>query len=427
LTRSTGRLSTLLVILLLSHVASAAVVGSGTPSSCTEAALSAAIPAGGVITFNCGAGPQTIPFTFTLAIGPSNPPVTIDGNDVITFDGTGITAGMIVLFGDSTVLPNVTFRHLAIANGNITTGLIAGGAIQNFGKLTLDSVTLRNNHASGAGAIFQEPCTGCLTPVLAVTGCLFENNSTGGGGAISIQGGIASIEQSTFVGNSALSAGAIEIYGNANFAIEASIARCTFINNTATSGSGGAIGVELLNAGSVVQLVNDTFTGNSVAGAGHGAAVYAAAGPMNITNCTVAGNNGGASGGAVRFDGRSTTMNNTIVASNSGGNCSFAAGSTFGGGHNLQFGDSTCTGATVADPLLAPLADNNGTTQTMALGTGSPAIDGANATFAPPTDQRGVARTDGDHDGKVVPDIGAFEAPGGPGTPARSKRRIVEH
>lgn len=417
------------MILLLSHVASAAVVGSGTPSSCTEAALSAAIPAGGVITFNCGAGPQTIPFTFTLAIGSSNPPVTIDGNDAITFDGTGITTGMIVLFGSSTVLPEVTFRHLAIANGNITTGLNAGGAIQNFGKLTLDSVTLRNNLSSGAGAIFQEPCTGCLTPVLAVTGCLFQNNSTGAG-AISIQGGVASIEQSTFLGNTAPRAGAIEIYGNATFTIAASIYRCTFINNTATLGGGGAIGVELLNPGSVVELVNDTFTGNSVtgaAGAGVGAAIYAAAGPVNITNCTVAGNHGGTAGGAVYFDGRTTSMNNTIVASNSGGNCSFAAGSTFTGGHNLQFGDSTCTGATVADPLLAPLADNNGTTQTMALGAGSPAIDDADETLAPPIDQRGVARTDGNHDGNVVADIGAFEAPGGPGTPARPKRRIVQH
>jgi hypothetical protein len=327
----TGRFSTLLLLLFLSHVASAAVVGSGTPSSCTEAALSSAIPAGGVVTFNCGAGPQTIPFTFTLAIGSGNPPVTIDGNDAITFDGTGITTGMISIFGNSTVLPAVTFRHLVIANGNITTGLNAGGAIQNFGRLTLDTVTLRNNHSSGSGAIFQEPCTGCLTPVLAATKCLFQNNSTGAG-AISIQGGVASIEQSTFIGNSAPRAGAIEIYGNATFTIEASIYRCTFINNAATSGSGGAIGIELLNPGSAVQLVNDTFTGNSVAGTGTGAAIYAATGPVSITNCTVAGNNGGAAGGAVYIDGRVNAMNNTIIASNSGGNCSFGAGSTFTGG-----------------------------------------------------------------------------------------------
>lgn len=424
--RLTGRVSTLLVIFLFSHITSAAVVGSGTPTSCTEAALSAAIPAGGVITFNCGAGQQTIPFTFTLVVGSNNPPVVIDGNDSITFDGTGITTGMIAIFGATASLPHVTFKRLVIANGNITTGLNAGGAIQNFGSLTLDSVTLRDNHSSGAGAIFQEPCTGCLTPTLYTTHCLFQNNVTGGG-AISIQGGIAGIDQSTFIGNSARSSGAIEIYGNSTFQIDATISNSTFVNNTATSYAGGAIGIELLNPGSVVHIVNDTFTGNSVPASGFGAAIYAAAAPLDITNCTIAGNNGGTAGGAVYFDARSTPMNNTIIASNSGGNCSFGAGSTFAGGHNLQFGDSTCTGAPVANPLLGTLANNGGPTQTMALGAGSPAIDAADWTLAPPLDQRGVARTDGDLNGTVLPDIGAFEAPGGTGNPTQPRHRAVRH
>jgi hypothetical protein len=386
--------------------------------------LAAAIPAGGVITFNCGGGKQTIPFPLTLVVGSNNPPVIIDGNDSITFDGTGITTGMIAIFGGTSALPHVTFKHLAIANGNITTGLNAGGAIQNFGDLTLDNVELRDNHSSGAGAIFQEPRTGCQTPTLYATGCLFQNNSTGGG-AISIQGGIASIEQSTFLGNSAPSAGAIQIYGNSTFQVDATIDSCTFISNTATSYTGGAIAIELLNPGSAVRIVNDTFTGNSVVSSGYGAAIYAAAGPLSITNCTIAGNHGGAAGGAVYFAAPATRMNNTIIASNSGGNCSFAPGSTFAGAHNLQFGDSTCTGATVADPLLGSLADNNGTTQTMALGAGSPAIDAGDASLAPAVDQRGFPRTDGDHDGKLLPDIGAFEAAGGPGNPTQPRRRAV--
>src|SRR5437868_4462376 len=39
------------------------VIGNGTASSCTFAALNAAVTAGGVITFNCGASPVTIPIT----------------------------------------------------------------------------------------------------------------------------------------------------------------------------------------------------------------------------------------------------------------------------------------------------------------------------------------------------------------------------
>ena len=65
------------------------------------------------------------------------------------------------------------------------------------------------------------------------------------------------------------------------------------------------------------------------------------------------------------------------------------------------------------DPLLGPLADNGGPTQTMALLAGSPAIDKGDNTLVPidpstglpvTTDQRGFTRV---VNGSV--DIGAFE------------------
>jgi hypothetical protein len=54
--------------------------------------------------------------------------------------------------------------------------------------------------------------------------------------------------------------------------------------------------------------------------------------------------------------------------------------------------------------MLGPLQDNGGPTQTMALLSGSPAIDAGDNTGAPDTDQRGFARIVG---GTI--DIGAFE------------------
>ncbi len=400
------------VALFTSTVAMAGVVGSGTPASCTEGALSTQIQAGGTVTFNCGAGAQTIPFTFTLAIGASNPKVTIDGNDAITLDGTGLTLGMLSVFGDATTLPDVTFKRITFANGNITTGLNAGGAIQNFGKLTLDTVTVRNSHADGNGALFQELCTGCPDASLVVTHCLFQNNSTGSGGsAITMEGGNAAISDSTFTGNSGPSGGAIYIYGNSTFKVSMSIDRCAFNGNAATFG-GGAIAVEVLNAGSSVSITNDTFTGNSATGAtGQGSAIYIGASPVTITNCTIAGNTAATAGGAVYFGDRTTAINNTIIASNSGGNCSFASSGTFTGGHNIQYGDSTCLLMNVANPLLGSLTDNGGPARTMALGTNSPAIDAADPAKAPATDARGIVRTDGNGDGIVVADIGSFEAP----------------
>jgi hypothetical protein len=59
-----------------------------------------------------------------------------------------------------------------------------------------------------------------------------------------------------------------------------------------------------------------------------------------------------------------------------------------------------------ADPLIGPLQDNGGFTQTMALSAGSPAINAAYDASCPSTDQRGVIRPQGSHC-----DMGAYEYP----------------
>jgi hypothetical protein len=409
----------------------AGVVGSGTPASCTQSALQAQLAAGGTVTFNCGAGPQTIAITSAMNVISTFPPVTVNGNDTITLDGTGTTSGMLNVFGSDTALANVTLTHITMTNGNISTGLNAGGAIQNFGNLTLDTVTItKSNSAGSGGGIFQELCTGCLTASLTVKRSLFQSNSGGSGSAISVEGGVASIADSTFSGNTGRLGGAIEIYGNSTFKIIASIDRSTFTGNTGTFG-GGAIALESLNPGSNVTITNDTFNANTATGsAAVGAALYIESAPVTIRNCTIAGNTTAGTGGAVHFGNVSpvTLIANTIIASNSGGNCSFSAGALISGGNNLQFGDATCTGMTVANPLLGALANNGGLTQTMALGVGSPAIDAGDTINAPSTDQRGVARTDGNGDGIVAVDIGAFEAPAlpGNGVPAPRRHRAVK-
>lgn len=84
------------------------------------------------------------------------------------------------------------------------------------------------------------------------------------------------------------------------------------------------------------------------------------------------------------------------------------------GGNNLQFparntndpSDRDCTaGILIANPQLFPLGNNGGSTQTLALLPGSPAMNAGNNATCPTTDQRGVARPQGG-----VCDIGAFEA-----------------
>jgi len=83
-------------------------------------------------------------------------------------------------------------------------------------------------------------------------------------------------------------------------------------------------------------------------------------------------------------------------------------GNVVSGGNNLIQDDSCNPAASDlvgADAKLGPLASNGGPTQTHALLAGSSAIDAANDTLCPATDQRGINRQ-GAHC-----DIGAYEAP----------------
>ena len=129
-----------------------------------------------------------------------------------------------------------------------------------------------------------------------------------------------------------------------------------------------------------------------------------------FSNTTFSGNNAQSTGGAIRINGGTVTLRSSIVSNNSNGNCS---GAPTDGGFNLQFGGGTANscGATIAtrDPLLAPLGNYGGPTQTFALLPGSPAIDiippgtnGCGTTIN--IDQRGVVRPQGN-----ACDIGAFE------------------
>jgi hypothetical protein len=144
---------------------------------------------------------------------------------------------------------------------------------------------------------------------------------------------------------------------------------------------------------------------------------------LTLTNSTVSGNTvscSGAScatqgGGLINVSG-TVTLQNTIVAKQlAGPDC---AGLITSNGFNLD-SDNTCQltqpgdKPNVSNPLLGPLANNGGPTQTHALLPGSPAIDAVTSGCPPPnTDQRGVARPQG-----AACDIGAVEVAAEPPVP----------
>ena len=112
-------------------------------------------------------------------------------------------------------------------------------------------------------------------------------------------------------------------------------------------------------------------------------------------------------GGAICNSNGTVNLYNTILARPaSGTNC---WGTMTDYGYNLSSDNSAGFSAPGSlnntDPKLGPLGDYGGPTLTMALLSGSPAIDGGNTATAPATDQRGRSRPYG-----TAADIGAFES-----------------
>jgi hypothetical protein len=233
------------------------VVGQGDAGGCTEAALRAAVTAGGIVTFDCG-GPATIAVSSEIAV-PTDRDTTIDGGGMVTLDGGGATRILHFDSGD--------YR------GNY-------GGPQHV--LTVQNMTFQNAKASGT-MMFPTASPPCS-----------QGYQDGAGGAIWMVSGILHVLDSTFTGNQAaypgpdVAGGAVYTTGSTNTTIVGS----RFAGNSASNG--GAVG----SLNSDLTLVNDTFTQNQALGQG-----------ANSTNstCPVVGGQRetgeGGNGGAVSIDG----------------------------------------------------------------------------------------------------------------------------
>ena len=227
------------------------VVGKGTPESCFEAALDAALAAGGNITFDCGPNPVTITVTNTVTIGGS---ASIDGGGLITLGG-GTAQVFVVNSGATLTLANLTVSNVRSAS-DVT------GNIHNDGTLTVINSTFAGNVARNGGAIGNGG-------TLDVTNSTFSGNNAAGsyaggwGGAIyNGNGGTVNVTNSTFVGNVSWAGswgGAILNYGPGTV----NVTNSTFSGNVASGfeSLGGAIN----NLGASVTLRN-TIIANSSSG-----------------------------------------------------------------------------------------------------------------------------------------------------------------
>ncbi len=257
--------------------------------------------------------------------------------------------------------------------------------------------------ARGNSRVFEVPAgSSSLAGGVTVTG---GGSVTTGGGVLVDAGGQLFLHNATVQGNVAAARG-----GGIMGLGEVFVLNSTIAGNRVTDGNGGGIASE---GGGTAQVQASTVTGNSATAAGGG--IYAA-GELIVAASTIAGNSA-ASGGGLFHDSAagSITIWNSIVASGASGT---ACGGPIASG-GLVTGnvsnDASCQfppgqGVMNVDPLLGPLANNGGPTDTRALRAGSPAINAGDAQVCGSsggTDQRRAPFVDNC-------DIGAFEFGGVP-------------
>jgi CSLREA domain-containing protein len=323
-------------------------------------------------------------------------------------------SGGAILNSGSLVLSNI------LISGNTAD---SGGGISNQGPLTLRNTIVSGNNAVVGGGISTQ-LQGVSLTVSIADSTISGNNTSGSGGGLfnsNLAGTTTlTIINSTISGNTG-GGGAYHSVSQGGMII-GTFTNVTISGNTSgtTSGFGGGIANSSQTTGSTVNLAitNSTISGNNVAGAnGIGGGIanneFGSTNTLTLHNTIVAGNfrNSGAS---------STDISSTVDPTSSSNLIGDGTGMT--GISNGSNGNMVGTSGAPILPLLGPLANNGGPTQTHALLAGSPALDAGfnprvtNPPFSGPpfTDQRGTGfdrLADGpDADATNSVDIGAYEA-----------------
>jgi len=369
---------------------------------------------------------------------------TFTANDLTIANGTydGSLAACVEGFGGALVL-----NRVAVTNCH-TTGhysLLFGGAVDVTTLVMTDSsitnstsaATAAANTAAGGGAYVSDSVTltrstisgNSVTSPVASTGDGYGYFSVGGG---LYSRGDLTITDSTISGNSidvaadgqGAPGGGIYVRGIVD------ISGSTIDGNVA-DGDGGGIFKAIYsvygepggtNPQTTLTIRDSTLANNTAARGG----AIASSRPTYLANSTIADNfaDGGAGGVLFELAGVIDSAGildaeSSIIAANSGGDGATLAldlaaddALVVSGSHDLivDAGAIELPADTIAaDPMLGELGDNGGSTRTLALLDGSPAIDAGSNPFDLAFDQRGdgFPRVVG-----AAADIGAFEAAG---------------
>jgi predicted outer membrane repeat protein len=337
-----------------------AVVGDGTPASCSETAFNSALTTanagGGVITFNCGSATTTIAFTLAKIVNLSN--VTVDGGGRIVLKAGNNERHFFAGGGVTFRLQDITLRE-----GN---SLVSGGAVEaSMANVILSNVQLLDNASTVVGGAIY-----CFDGALTIINSLFQNNTAKeSGGAIYNDGCALTVTGSTFRGNRALDTlgrgGAIDNRPTARLTMNNTVLQgnratdggALYVNDGATAvldavsflANSGGYGGGVENSGALT-ITNSLFDGNTVTGSGGG--LWNLAGKAVIRQTTVR-NNRANEGGGVNSYGSLLEMKDINLVNN-------VAAGTHGGGLYHSGGVVFITNATISGNRASNAAGNGG-------------------------------------------------------------------
>lgn len=299
------------------------VVGDGTPESCDEATLAAAVAAGGIVTFDCG-GPVTIPLGQALEVSKD---LVLDGGGQVTLSGGGATRILDMNTGNFEATgPNLTVQRLRFVGGKASGTAIplgtdvdgGGGAIFHLGGnvTAIDSVFEGNEAATWGPDVAGGAISGIGVGATTVVGCTFHDNRAANGGAIGSLHTAVTIVNSTLTSNEATGRGANYIDemgqqagngGNGGAISMDGVGRpLTICGTTIANNRAGAFGGALFRTGyegepSIIDRstienneIPDHDDDDSPSGAG---ALYIQGTAVTLTNSTIAGNRARSSAG----------------------------------------------------------------------------------------------------------------------------------
>lgn len=233
------------------------IIGNGTPESCTSEAVVAAVAGGGIITFNCGPDPLTIPMLETAkVVNNTGPKTVLDGGGRITLSGGGARRILYM----NTCDPEQVWTTPHCQN-------------QDHPRLTVQNLTFSDGNSKSEHQ--------------------FE-----GGGAIWVRGGQFKIINCRFVRNVCADTGP-DVGGAAVRVLSQYNNNPVYVVNsqfggTASDGNVCSNGGGLSSIGVSFTIINSSFSYNRAIG--------------NGANPARAGTPGGGSGGAIYNDGNTFTL-----------------------------------------------------------------------------------------------------------------------